>query len=289
MAEIVTSRLSAGVYPAAADVGHTLSNGVNYLTIPAEGSGKLDSVTYNTKLTTGAAVIREESGRRFVDSSAAMQAAYSGYYQFTCNSSAIREGAIIRFDLRIVGWDRIAAYIAAVPLRDLYTVTTETFSPQYFFGLAQHYNFAGGMGLLCRPYKGRIWPWIYNYANTYMSVQGSSPLPERVVTGGWIPCELHLLQVRGAYQLVLLMDGVAVYTTRSLESYGASGMTGVTLFDSSFMQGNVGTWYGTVPVIQLANLNYLYKGTADMAPPAVSIAGDVGETSARLAAEVTFG
>ena len=145
------------------------------------------------------------------------------------------------------------------------------------------------MGLLCRPYKGRIWPWIYDYANTYVNVQGSSPLPERVVTGEWIPCELRLLRVSGAYQLVLLMDGVAVYTTRSLGSYGSSGMTGVTLFDASFMQGNVGTWYGIVPVIQLANLNYLYKGTADMAPPAVSIAGDVGETSARLAAEVTFG
>ena len=187
-----------------------------------------------------------------------------------------------------MGWDRIAAYIAAVPLRDLYTVTTETFSPQYFIGLTR-YNDNGGMGILCRPYKGRIWPWIYNYANTYLSVQGSSPFPERAVTGEWIPCELHLLQVRGTYQLVLFMDGVAVYTTRSLGSYGSSGMTGVTLFDSSFMQGNVGTWYAPVPVIQLANLNYLYKGTADMAPPAVSIAGDVGETSARLAAEVNFG
>lgn len=288
MTEIVTSRVSAGIYPAAADVGRALSNGSNSLTIPAEGTGKLDRVIYNTKLTTGAAVIREDNGRRFVDSSAAMQAAYSGYYQFTCNNAAIREGAIIRFDLRIVGWDRIAAYIATVPLRDLYTITVETFSPQYFIGLST-YNDEGGMGLLCRPYKGRIWPWVYNYANTYLSVQGSSPLPERVVTGEWIPCELHLLQVRGVYQLVLLMDGVAVYTTRSLGSYGTSGMTGVTLFDSSFMQGNVGTWYGSVPVIQLANLNYLYKGTADMAAPAVSIAGDVGDTSARLTAEVTFG
>ena len=288
MTEIVTSRVSAGIYPAPADVGRTLSNGGNALTIPAEGSGKLNSVTYYTKLTTGAAVIREENGRRFVDSSAAMRAAYSGYYQFTCYNEAIREGAIIRFDLRIVGWDRIAAYIAAVPLRYLYTITVETFSPQYFIGMSA-YNSDGGMGLLCRPYKGRIWPWIYNYANTYLSAQGSSPLPERVVTGEWIPCELHLLQVGGAYQLVLLMDGVAVYTTRSLGSYGTPGMTGVTLFDSSFMQGNVGTWYAPVPVIQLANLNYLYKGTADMAAPAVSIAGDAGETSARLTAEVTFG
>lgn len=288
MAEIVTSRVSAGIYPAPADVGRTLNRGGNDLTIPAEGTGKLDRVIYDTKLTTGAAVIREDNGRRFVDSSAAMQAAYSGYYQFTCNNAAIREGAIIRFDLRIVGWDRIAAYIAAVPLRDLYAITVETFSPQYFIGLSR-YNDNGGIGLLCRPYKGRIWPWIYNYANTYASAQGSSPLPERVVTGEWIPCELHLLQVGGAYQLVLLMDGIAVYTTRSLGSYGASGMTGVTLFDSSFMQGNVGTWYGTVPVIQLANLNYLYKGTADMAAPAVSIAGDVGDASARLTAEVTFG
>ena len=288
MTETVTTRLSAGVYPAAADVGLTLNYGPASLTIPQEGVGKLDRVIYSTKLTSGAAVIREENGRRFVDSSAEMKSAYSGYYQFTCNNSAIREGAIIRFDLRIVGWDRIAAYIAAVPLRDLYTVTVETFSPQYFLGLST-YNSSGGMGILCRPYKGRIWPWVYNYANTYMSVQGSSPFPERAVTGEWIPCELHLLQVRGAYQLVLFMDGVAVYTTRSLGSYGSSGMTGVTLFDASFMQGNVGIWHGTVPVIQLANLNYLYTGTADMAPPAVSIAGDVGETSARLAAEVTFG
>ena len=285
MTETVTTRLSAGVYPAAADVGLTLNNGSNNLTIPSEYSGLLTSVTYNA---TGAQVIREEGGRRFVDSSAEMKSAYSGYYQFTCNNSAIREGAIIRFDLRIVGWDRIAAYIAAVPLRDLYTVTAETFSPQYFIGMTR-YNDNGGMGLLCRPYKGRIWPWIYDYANTYVNVQGSSPLPERVVTGEWIPCELRLLRVSGAYQLVLLMDGVAVYTTRSLGSYGSSGMTGVTLFDASFMQGNVGTWYGIVPVIQLANLNYLYKGTADMAPPSVAISGDVGEASARLTAEVTFG
>lgn len=285
MTETVTTRLSAGVYPAAADVGLTLNNGSNNLTIPSEYSGLLTSVTYNA---TGAQVIREEGGRRFVDSSAEMKSAYSGYYQFTCNNSAIREGAIIRFDLRIVGWDRIAAYIAAVPLRDLYTVNTETFSPQYFIGMTR-YNDNGGMGLLCRPYKGRIWPWIYDYANTYVNVQGSSPLPERVVTGEWIPCELRLLRVSGAYQLVLLMDGVAVYTTRSLGSYGSSGMTGVTLFDASFMQGNVGTWYGIVPVIQLANLNYLYKGTADMAPPSVAISGDVGEASARLTAEVTFG
>ena len=288
MTETVTTRLSAGVYPAAADVGRTLNNGSSNLTIPAEGSGKLDRVTYNTKLTTGAAVIREESGRRFVDSSAAMQFAYSGYYQFICNNAAIREGAIIRFDLRIVGWDRIAAYIAAVPLRDLYTINTETFSPQYFIGLSR-YDDNGGMGLLCRPYKGRIWPWVYTYGYAHASAQGSSPLPERAITGEWIPCELRLLRVSGVYQLVLLMDGIAVYTTSTLGNYGSSGMTGVTLFDASCMQGNVGTWYAPVPVIQLANLNYLYKGTADMAPPAVSIAGDVGETSARLTAEVDFG
>lgn len=289
MTEIVTSRVSAGIYPAAADVGRTLnSGGSNSLTIPSEGSGKLDAVVYYTKAATGVAVIREENGRRFVDSSAAMQAAYSGYYQFTCNSAAVNAEAIIRFDLRIVGWDRLAAYLAAVPPQDLYTITVETFSPQYFIGLSR-YNSDGGMGLLCRPYKGRIWPWVYNYANTYLSVQGSTPLPERVTTGEWIPCELRLLRVSGVYQLVLLMDGIAVYTTRSLGSYGSSGMTGVTLFDSSFMQGNVGTWYGTVPVIQLANLNYLYKGTAGMAAPVVSIAGDVGDASARLTAEVTFG
>lgn len=288
MAETVTSRLSAGVYPAAADVGLTLTSSSASLTIPQEGVGKLDRVVYSTKLTSGTAVIREENGRRFVDSSAEMKSAYSGYYQFTCNTAAIREGAIIRFDLRIVGWDRIAAYIAAVPLRDLYTVKAETFSPQYFIGLST-YNDSGGMGLLCRPYKGRIWPWVYTYGNAFMSAQGASPLPERVVTGEWIPCELRLLRVSGVYQLVLLMDGAAVYTTSTLGSYGGSGMTGVTLFDASFMQGNVGNWYGTVPVIQLANLDYLYKGTADMEAPAVSIAGDVGDTSARLTAEVTFG
>jgi len=288
MAEIVTSRVSAGIYPAAADVGRALSNGSNNLTIPAEGTGKLDRVIYSTKLTTGAAVIREENGRRFVDSSAAMQSAYSGYYQFTCNNTAVNADAIIRFDLRIVAWDRLAAYIAAVPLRDLYAINTETFSPQYFIGLTR-YNDSGGMGLLCRPYRGRIWPWVYTYGYAHASVQGCSPLPERAVTGEWISCELRLLRVSGTYQLVLLMDGVAVYTTSTLASYGASGMTNVTLYDSSFMQGNVGTWYAPVPVIQLANLNYLYKGTADMAAPAVAITGDVGDASARLTAEVTFG
>lgn len=288
MAETVTTRLSAGVYPAAADVGTALNNATNYLTIPSEGSGKLDAVVYYTRLANGAAVIREESGRRFVDTSAAMFSAWQGYYRFLCYNAAIRAEAIIRFDLRIVGWDRIAAYIAAVPLRDLYTITTETFSPQCFIGLST-YNSSGGMGILCRPYKGRIWPWVYTYGNTYVSAQGSSPLPERAITGEWIPCELRLLRVSGVYQLVLLMDGAAVYTTSTLGSYGASGMTGVTLFDASFMQGNVGIWYGLVPYIQLANLNYLYKDTADMAPPAVSIAGDVGDTSARLTAEVTFG
>lgn len=288
MTEIVTSRVSAGIYPAPADVGRTLNKGGNALTIPAEGSGKLDAVVYYTKAATGVAVIREEGGRRFVDTSAVMFSAWQGYYQFQSYNAAVKAEAIIRFDLRIVAWDRLAAYIAAVPLRDLYTVNTNTFSPQYFIGL-NTYNDSGGMGLLCRPYKGRIWPWIYNYGNTYASAQGSTPLPERAITGEWIPCELRLLQVGGAYQLVLLMDGIAVYTTRSLGSYGASGMTGVTLFDSSFMQGNVGIWYGSVPYIQLANLDYLYKGAADMAAPAVSIAGDVGDTSARLTAEVTFG
>ena len=288
MAETVTTRLSAGVYPAAADVGTALNNASNYLTIPAEGTGKLDRVIYYAKASTGVAVIREESGRRFVDASAVMFSAWQGYYQFQCYNAAIRAEAILRFDLRIVGWDRIAAYIAAVPLQNLYTITTETFSPQYFIGLRTD-NSSGGMGILCRPYKGRIWPWVYTYGNTYVSAQGSSPFPERAITGEWIPCELRLLQVSGVYQLVLLMDGVAVYTTSTLGSYGASGMTGVTLFDASFMQGNVGTWYSTVPYIQLANLNYLYKGTADMVAPAVSIAGDVGDTSARLTAEVTFG
>lgn len=288
MAEIVTSRVSAGIYPAPEDVGRTLNNGNNYLTIPSEGSGKLDAVAYYAKAATGAAVIREESGRRFVDASAVMFSEWQGYYQFRCYNAAIRAEAIIRFDLRIVAWDRIATYLAAVPLRDLYTINTNTFSPQFFIGLSA-YNSNGGMGLLCRPYKGRIWPWIYTYGYTYASAQGSTPIPERAITGEWIPCELRLLRVSGVYQLVLLMDGVAVYTTSTLASYGASGMTNVTLYDSSFMQGNVGIWYGTVPYIQLANLDYLYKDTADMAAPAVSIAGDVGDTSARLTAEVTFG
>lgn len=288
MAEIVTSRVSAGIYPAAADVGRTLANGNNNLTIPSEGTGKLDAVIYYTKAATGVAVIREDGGRRFVDSSSVMFSAWQGYYQFQSYNAAIREGAIMRFDLRIVAWDRIATYLAAVPLRDLYTVKTETFSPQYFIGLST-YNGNGGMGLLCRPYKGRIWPWVYTYGYAHASAQGSSPLPERVITGEWIPCELRLLRVSGVYQLVLLMDGVAVYTTSTLGSYGPSGMTNVILYDASFMQGNVGTWYSSVPYIQLANLDYLYKGTADMAAPAVSIAGDVGETSARLTAEVTFG
>ena len=63
MTEIVTSRVSAGIYPAPADVGRTLSNGSNNLTIPAEYTGLLTSVTYNA---TGEQVIREENGRRFV-------------------------------------------------------------------------------------------------------------------------------------------------------------------------------------------------------------------------------
>ena len=288
MAEIVTSRVSAGIYPAPEDVGHTLSNGNNNLTIPAEGSGKLDAVTYDTKAATGVAVIREDGGRRFVDTSGVMFSAWQGYYQFRSYNAAVNAEAIIRFDLRIVGWDRIAAYIAAVPLRDLYTINTETFSPQCFIGLTR-YNYSGGMGLLCRPYKGRIWPWVYTYGYAHASAQGTSPLPERVITGEWIPCELRLLRVSGVYQLVLLMDGVAVYTTSTLDSYGPSGMTNVTLYEASFMQGNVGHWYSSVPYIQLANLDYLYKGTADMAAPAVSIAGDVGDASARLTAEVTFG
>ena len=156
-------------------------------------------------------------------------------------------------------------------------------------GFSPNINYTGCLGLLCRPYKGRIMPWVYCGNSLLYSAQDSSPLPDRVVTGEWIPCELRLLRVSGVYQLVLLMDGVAVYTTRTIGSYGSSGLDRFCLFNPVF-RGYGATFIGAaLPYIQLANIEYTYTGTADMAPPAVSIAGDVGETSARLAAEVTFG
>ena len=224
MTETVTTRLSAGVYPAAADVGRTLSNGSNNLTIPSEYSGLLTSVTYNA---TGAQVIREEGGRRFVALDDPTVTRQYGYYTIAAGA-AIRASGAIRFDLRIVGWDRIATALAAVNPGILFQASTNSFSPEAFLGFSDYINRSGCLGLLCRPHKGRIMPWVYCGNSLLYSAQDSSPLPDRVITGEWIPCELRLLQVRGAYQLVLFMDGVAVYTTRSLGSYGSSGMTGVT-------------------------------------------------------------
>ena len=285
MTETVTTRLSAGVYPAAADVGRTLSNGSNNLTIPSEYSGLLTSVTYNA---TGAQVIREEGGRRFVALDDPAATRQYGYYTITAGA-AIRVSGAIRFDLRIVGWDRIAAALAAVNPNNLYPAHTDSFSPEAFLGFSDYINRAGCLGLLCRPYKGRIMPWVYCGDSLLYSAQDSSPLPDRVITGEWIPCELRLLRMSGVYQLVLLMDGVAVYTTRTIGSYGSWGLDWFHLFNPVF-RGPGATFSGAaLPYIQLANIEYTYTGTADMAPPAVSIAGDVGETSARLAAEVTFG
>ena len=285
MTETVTTRLSAGVYPAAADVGRTLSNGSNNLTIPSEYSGLLTSVTYNA---TGAQVIREEGGRRFVALDDPTVTRQYGYYTIAAGA-AIRASGAIRFDLRIVGWDRIATALAAVNPGILFQASTNSFSPEAFLGFSDYINRSGCLGLLCRPHKGRIMPWVYCGDSLPYSAQDSSPLPERVVTGEWIPCELRLLRVSGVYQLVLFMDGVAVYTTRTIGSYGSSGLDWFYLFNPVFR----GTWTAlasaALPYIQLANIEYTYTGTADMAPPAVSIAGDVGETSARLAAEVTFG
>lgn len=285
MTEIVTSRVSAGIYPAAADVGRTLSNGNNNLTIPSEYSGLLTGVTYTAA---GEQVIREEGGRRFVALDDPTVTRQYGFYTITAGA-AIRASGAIRFDLRIVGWDRIATALAAVNPGGFVNVHTNSFSPEAFLGFSAVINRAGSLGLLCRPYKGRIMPWVYCGDSSLYSAQDSSPLPERVITGEWIPCELRLLRVSGVYQLVLLMDGVAVYTTRTIGSYGSSGFDRLFLFNPVFRAP--GTTFSGValPYIQLANIEYTYTGTADMAPPAVSIAGDVGDTSARLTAEVTLG
>lgn len=285
MAETVTSRVSAGIYPAPADVGRTLNNGNNSLTIPAEYSGLLTSVTYNA---TGAQVIRQEGGRRFAALDDPTVTRQYGYYDITAGT-AIRASGAIRFDLRIVGWDRIATALTAVNPSNLISVHTNFFSPEAFLGFSPSINRTGCLGLLCRPYKGRVWPWVYCGDSLLYSAQDSSPLPERVVTGEWIPCELRLLRVSGVYQLVLLMDGVAVYTTRTIGSYGSSGLDRFCLFNPVFHSPGSTFASAALPYIQLANIEYTYTGTADMAPPAVSIAGDVGETSARLTAEVTFG
>lgn len=285
MTETVTTRLSAGVYPAPEDVGRTLNNGDNNLTIPSEYSGLLTSVTY---CAAGEQVIREEGGRRFVALDDPTVTRQYGFYTITAGA-AIRASGAIRFDLRIVGWDRIATALAAVNPGDLYQAHTDSFSPEAFLGFSSYIDRAGSLGLLCRPHKGRIMPWVYCGDSLLYSAQDSSPLPERVVTGEWIPCELRLLRVSGVYQLVLLMDGAAVYTTRTIGSYGSSGFDWFFLFNPVF-RGPGTTFSGAaLPYIQLANVEYTYTGTADMAAPAVSIAGDVGDTSARLTAEVTFG
>lgn len=285
MTEIVTSRVSAGIYPAAADVGRTLNNGSNNLTIPTEYAGLLTSVTYNA---TGAQVIRQEGGRRFVALDDPTATRYYGAYVIVADA-AIRSSGAIRFDLRIVGWDRIATALAAVGPGNLQGIQTNSFSPEAFLGFFSDINRTGGLGLLCRPYKGRIMPWVYCGDSSLYSAQDSSPLPDRVVTGEWIPCELRLLRVSGVYQLVLLMDGVAVYTTRTIGSFGSSGLNQFHLFNPVFRNPRGAPASAALPYIQLANIEYTYTGTADMAAPAVSIAGDVGETSARLTAEVTFG
>lgn len=285
MTEIVTSRVSAGIYPAAADVGRTLSNGGNNLTIPSEYSGLLTSVTYNA---VGAQVIREEGGRRFAALDDPTVTRQYGYYTITAEA-AIRTSGAIRFDLRIVGWDRIAAALAALDPDGLNSVRTNSFSPEAFLGLSANINYTGCLGLLCRPYKGRIMPWVYCGNSLLYSAQDSSPLPDRVTTGEWIPCELRLLRVSGVYQLVLLMDGVAVYTTRTIGSYGSSGLDRFCLFNPVF-RGFAAAFIGAaLPYIQLANIEYTYTGAAGMAAPAVSITGDVGDSSARLTAEVTLG
>ena len=285
MTEIVTSRVSAGIYPAAADVGRALNNGNNSLTIPAEYSGLLTSVTYNAA---GAQVIREEDGRRFVALDDPTGARQYGYYTITAGNAICASGAI-RFDLRIVGWDRIATALAAINPGDLISVYTNSFSPEAFLGFTSYINSAGSLGLLCRPHKGRIMPWVYCGNSLTYSAQDSSPLPDRVTTGEWIPCELRLLRVSGVYQLVLLMDGVAVYTTRTIGSYGSSGLNRFFLFNPVFRYPVATIASVVLPYIQLANIEYTYTGTAAMEAPAVSIAGDVGDASARLTAEVTFG
>lgn len=288
MAEIVTSRVSAGIYPVPADVGRTLNSGSNSLTIPTEYAGLLNTVSYQSR---AAAPIREENGRRFVDvdgSSSVVWAGYTGYYTFATYNASIRAQALLRFDMRIKGWSRLADYLAAVPLQDIYTVNEQNFRSDYFCGFNTYADRAGSLGLLVRPYRGKIWPWIYTGERLRTSPQGSCPLPESVISGDWIPCELRLLTVANVRQLVLMVDGVSVYTSAGLGSNGASGLTSINLFDASFLSGNF-TAYGRVPVVQMANIEYAYVGTADMAPPGVTISGIVGASSAQLTAEVTFG
>lgn len=287
MAEIVTSRVSAGIYPAAADVGRTLNSGYNALTIPAEYAGLLNTASYNSRV---AAPIREEGGRRFVDvdgASDVVWVGYTGYYTFATYNAAVRSRALLRFDMRIKGWDRIADYLAAVPLGSIGTWTIQDLTPNYFCGFSTYPDRLGALCLIVRPYRGKIWPWIYTGERLWTSAQGSCPLPESVISGDWVPCELRLLTVANAWRLVLLVDGVSVYTSDDLGSIGASGLTNFSLFDVSFYSS--GTIYGPVPVIQMANVEYAYIGTADMAPPGVTISGIVGASSADLTAEVTFG
>lgn len=288
MAEIVTSRVSAGIYPAPADVGRTLNSGSNSLTIPTEYAGLLNTVSYRSQ---AAAPIREENGRRFVDvdgSSSVVWAGYTGYYTFATYNASIRSRASLRFDMRIKGWSRLADYLAAVPLQSLYTVTEQNFRSDFFCGFNTYADRAGSLGLLVRPYRGKLWPWIYTGERWRKSPQGSCPLPESVVSGDWIPCELRLLTVANARQLVLMVDGVSVYTSDGLGSSGASGLTNFNLFDSSFLNGSF-TAARSVPVVQMANVEYTYIGDADMARPGVTISGVVGDTSAQLTAEVTLG
>lgn len=287
MTEIVASRVSAGIYPAPEDVGRTLNNGSNALTIPAEYTGLLNEVSYVSRV---AAPIKEENGRRFVDvdgSSDVVFPGYTGYYTFATNNDSIRSRASLRFDMRIKGWSRLADYLAAVPLSDVSSMVAQNFSPDYFCGFSTYQDRLGNLGLIVRPYRGKFWPWIYAGERLWESPQGSSPLPESVVSGDWVPCELRLLTVANVRRLVLMVDGVSVYTSDDLGSIGASGLTDFSLFEASFYKS--GTTYGPVPVIQMANVEYAYIGTAEMAPPEVTISGIVGASSADLTAEVTFG
>lgn len=288
MTEIVTSRVSAGIYPAAADVGRTLNSGGNDLTIPAEYTGLLNTVSYNSRV---AAPIREEDGRRFVDvdgSSDVTWAGYTGYYTFATYNDSIRSRAALRFDMRIKGWSRLADYLAAVPLSNISSMVAQNFSPDYFCGFSTYQDRLGNLGLIVRPYRGKLWPWIYTGERLWAGPQGSGPLPESVISGDWIPCELRLLTVANVRRLVFVVDGVSVYTSDDLNYNGAGGLTNFSLFDVSFYKSG-DTSYGRLPVIQMANVEYAYIGTADMTPPGVSVSGIVGASSADLTAEVTFG
>ena len=287
MAETVTSRVSAGIYPAPADVGRTLNSGYNALTIPTEYTGLLNTVSYNSRV---AAPIREEGGRRFVDvdgSSDVVWTGYTGYYTFVTYNASIRSRALLRFDMRIKGWSRLADHLAAVPLSGVSSMDAQNFSPDYFCGFSTYQDRLGNLGLIVRPYRGKLWPWIYAGERLWESPQGSCPLPESVVSGDWVPCELRLLTVANVRRLVLMVDGVSVYTSDELGSYGSSGLTDFSLIEASFYKS--GTTYGPMPVVQMANVEYAYIGTADMAPPGVTISGIVGASSADLTAEVTFG